>query len=385
MIRRFYILAMLVILGISCSNTTPQEQIAVVATSGGEGEEQKQAVTTSISGVIQNGAGADLYVQFLRTTGVDVIDTVQIGSDGSFRSEFPQEIMGFYRIVLSEQNLLVLIVLPGDNIEINADASNLYQTYSVEGSEESTRLVDLNKILMAKDSINVVMQQAQMQNDRHAFQSALQEYDPIMAKVNAKLQAFVKTNPGSLSSLAALQNLELDSNFDLYNEVIEGLADKAVGLDFYESLRLQVVQLKKLAIGSPAPEISLAQPGGEVLKLSDLRGQYVLVDFWASWCGPCRRENPNVKKVYEKYHDKGFEILGVSLDKTEKAWLGAIQQDGLTWRHISDLKYWQSSVVPEYQIKGIPLTYLVDKDGIIIAKNLRGKSLEDKLAEIFIN
>ncbi|MBT7688195.1 MAG: AhpC/TSA family protein, partial [Flavobacteriales bacterium] len=310
MIRRFYILAMLVILGISCSNTTPQEQIAVVATSGGEGEEQKQAVTTSISGVIQNGAGADLYVQFLRTTGVDVIDTVQIGSDGSFRSEFPQEIMGFYRIVLSEQNLLVLIVLPGDNIEINADASNLYQTYSVEGSEESTRLVDLNKILMAKDSINVVMQQAQMQNDRNAFQSALQEYDPIMAKVNAKLQAFVKTNPGSLSSLAALQNLELDSNFDLYNEVIEGLADKAVGLDFYESLRLQVVQLKKLAIGSPAPEISLAQPGGEVLKLSDLRGQYVLVDFWASWCGPCRRENPNVKKVYEKYHDKGFEILG---------------------------------------------------------------------------
>lgn len=387
MIRRFYILAMLVFLGVSCSNTAPQETIGetISNTEGSAKEAQKQASTTTISGTIQNGAGANMYLQYLRTTGVDVIDTIQIGSDGSYRTEFPQQTMGFYRLALSEQNMLVVIVLPGDNIEINADASNLYQTYSVEGSPESNRLMDLNNILKVRDSVNVVMQQAQMQNDRNAFQKALEQYDPIMASVNEKLKAFVKENPSSLSSLAALQNLELENNFELYNEVIDGLSGKAEGLDFYESLRMQVVQLRKLAIGSPAPEISLPQPNGEVLSLSDLKGQYVLVDFWASWCGPCRRENPNVKRVYEKYHDKGFEILGVSLDKNQKAWLGAIQQDGLTWRHISDLQYWQSSVVPEYQIKGIPLTYLVDKEGNIIAKNLRGKSLEDKLAEIFLN
>jgi len=108
-----------------------------------------------------------------------------------------------------------------------------------------------------------------------------------------------------------------------------------------------------------------------------------LIDFWASWCGPCRRENPNVKRVYEKYHDKGFEILGVSLDKAANAWTAAIAQDGLTWKHVSDLQYWNSSVVPEYQITGIPLTVLVDKEGNIIAKNLRGPALEEKLAEIF--
>lgn len=389
MIRKIYMFALLVLLGVACSNTSPQEEVAQQTASDENNElveqPEKKAATTKISGTISNGAGGQLYLQFLRTTGVDPIDTMSIGQDGSFSSEFSQSTIGFYRLAISDQNLLVLIVHPGDEIEINADAGNLYQTYSVKGSEESVRLMNLNKILMRRDSINVVMQQAQMQNDRVAFQKALEQYDPVMAEVNQKLRAFVKVNPASLSSLAALQNLNIEDDFDLYKEVVDGLAGKASGLDFYESLRIQVVQLRKLAVGSPAPDIALPQPNGEMLKLSDLKGQYVLIDFWASWCGPCRRENPNVKRVYEKYHDKGFEILGVSLDKNEKAWLGAIQQDGLTWRHISDLKYWQSAVVPEYQVKGIPLTYLVDKDGVIIAKNLRGKSLEDKLAEIFVN
>ena len=136
-------------------------------------------------------------------------------------------------------------------------------------------------------------------------------------------------------------------------------------------------------MGAVAPEITLSQPNGEVMSLSDLRGQYVLIDFWASWCGPCRRENPNVKKVYEKYHEKGFEIYGVSLDKDMQPWLSAIGQDGLEWRHVSDLKYWDSQVVKDYQITGIPLTILVDKEGVIIAKNLRGEALGLKLAQIF--
>ena len=175
----------------------------------------------------------------------------------------------------------------------------------------------------------------------------------------------------------------MDNDFQYYKTVVEALKGKADGNEFYETVKTQVQSQGKLAIGAPAPEISLPQPSGEVLKLSDLRGQYVLIDFWASWCGPCRKENPNVRKVYAKYHDKGFEILGVSLDKNSSAWLNAIQQDDLQWKHISDLKYWQSSVVPEYQIKGIPLTFLVDPEGNIAAKNLRGPSLEAKLAEIF--
>lgn len=135
--------------------------------------------------------------------------------------------------------------------------------------------------------------------------------------------------------------------------------------------------------GAPAPEISLNTPEGNVLKLSDLKGKYVLVDFWASWCKPCRRENPNVVKAYNKYKDKGFEILGVSLDRDRARWLQAIQADGLTWKHVSDLKYFQCEAAVDYGVSAIPFTVLVDKEGKIIAQNLRGPSLERKLEELF--
>lgn len=136
-------------------------------------------------------------------------------------------------------------------------------------------------------------------------------------------------------------------------------------------------------IGEMAPEIALNTPEGNVLKLSDLKGKYVLVDFWASWCKPCRRENPNVVRAYNKYKDKGFEILGVSLDRNRDRWLQAIQADGLTWKHVSDLKYFQCEAAVDYGVSAIPFTVLVDKEGKVVAQNLRGPSLERKLEELF--
>lgn len=135
-------------------------------------------------------------------------------------------------------------------------------------------------------------------------------------------------------------------------------------------------------VGDVAPEISLPDPNGNIISLSSLRGKYVLIDFWASWCGPCRRENPNVVRVYKEYKDKGLEIYGVSLDMNKGLWLQAIEADQLTWKHVSDLAYWNSVVVPTYEINGIPATFLLDKDGKIIAKNLRGEALESKLKEV---
>lgn len=150
-----------------------------------------------------------------------------------------------------------------------------------------------------------------------------------------------------------------------------------------DRFKTQLRQAKSFVPGGDAPEITMKTPEGEQLKLSDMKGKVVLVDFWASWCGPCRKENPNVVRVYNKYKNRGFEILGVSLDKTKDKWLAAIEMDGLTWPHVSDLKGWKNEAAQTYGVRSIPHTVLVDAEGKIIARNLRGGALERKLAEIF--
>lgn len=141
----------------------------------------------------------------------------------------------------------------------------------------------------------------------------------------------------------------------------------------------------RLMEGASAPLFSQVSPEGVPINLSDFKGKYVLLDFWASWCGPCRKENPNVVKLYEKYNNKGFEILGISLDQNRERWLQAIQADKLTWKHTSDLKGWSNEVGKLYEISAIPKTFLIDPKGVIIARDLRGAALEQKLAEIFTN
>lgn len=135
-------------------------------------------------------------------------------------------------------------------------------------------------------------------------------------------------------------------------------------------------------VGQIAPEIDLPTPEGKNVKLSSFRGKYVLVDFWASWCGPCRKENPNVVKLYNKYKGEKFEILGVSLDKKKEDWIKAIQKDQLTWVHVSDLKFWYSQAAEDYEVESIPATFLIDPNGVIIAKNLRGASLEKQIGKL---
>ncbi len=387
--------AMLLMAG-ACSNTTKEdgdsgtEALALIdgVSETGEVAQTKEPIkrepaTVTISGKIEGGENADVYLQIVESKGVKGLDTIKAGPNGEYKFEYTSDLPEFYRVGTNEQNSFYLVLEPGESAEVNAKNQNLFKTYEIiEAPEECHRMKEMNGITGMMDSINMIMQASQMNKDQRMFQNALVEFDNISIKMNREIKAYINRKPASLSSLAALQNLNFDQEFDYYLKVITALDGIANGNDIYDNMAAQILSMRKVAVGSEAPEITMSQPNGEVISLSDFRGQYVLIDFWASWCGPCRRENPNVKKVYDKYHEKGFEILGVSLDKAMQPWLNAIGQDGLEWRHVSDLKFWSSPVVAEYQVTGIPHTVLVDPKGIIVAKNLRGEALDLKLAQL---
>jgi peroxiredoxin len=253
----------------------------------------------------------------------------------------------------------------------------------------------LSEIKQKQDSIQGIFQFFVNQNkDPRKADSLSQALEPgfnklseqsaiLMKDADRYAASFIDKNPTSFANLAALQLFSnKEASFSYFERVSESIKKKYPNQENLKLFYEYVEKMKRLNIGSLAPEIKLNTPDGKEIALSSFKGKVVLVDFWASWCGPCRKENPNVRKIYADFHSKGFEVFSVSLDKDKASWVKAIADDKLTWTHVSDLGYWQSSVVPLYEIKGIPMTVLLDREGKIVAKNLRGEQLAAKVAEL---
>lgn len=213
---------------------------------------------------------------------------------------------------------------------------------------------------------------------------SLDKLDNDVMKAKRKIvAAFVKENPSSMrGAMAILENFsyyaEASDVEPLYNDLSEKIKNSLKGRE----IKKMIESYARVAIGNHAPEITQPTPQGNSLSLSSLKGKYVLIDFWASWCGPCRRENPHVVEAYNQYKDKGFTILGVSYDTKKDAWEKAIHSDHLYWNQVSDLKGWKNETSDEYGIKAIPSNVLVDKNGIIVAKNIFGEDLTGTLHKL---
>ena len=202
------------------------------------------------------------------------------------------------------------------------------------------------------------------------------------ASVNKK---FIQDHSGSYLSLNVLESYAYGADYVDIAPLFNGLSATIQGTDAGKKFAERLPKLKAVALGATAPEFAEADTSGKVISLSSFRGKFVLIDFWASWCGPCRHENPNVVKAFSHYKGQNFTIIGVSLDRpgAKDKWLAAIHKDGLTWTQVSDLKFWDSKTAGLYAVRGIPQNFLIDPNGKIIAKNLRGEDLDNKLEELF--
>lgn len=300
--------------------------------------------------------------------------------------------LAFYNLYLNDQKKGTQFLLENKNLTFTGQKDSLYKAKVTGGPIYTTYLSFYNvdwKPVTAKAGeiykrMDVAEKDGSMEQNPSIRKGFDAEFKALGLMNDSIINVYVKRNTSSVAS--AMVILDRFINYPYYDNAraLMPLLSKEVqqssfGKQIYTALALD----EKTATGKQAPVFTMADVDGKKVNLTDFKGKYVLVDFWASWCGPCRKENPNVVAAYKKYHDSGFEILGVSLDSSKEAWLKAIQTDGLIWHHVSDLKGWKNDAAALYGVKSVPASFLIGPDGKVIGKDLRGEELHQKLESIF--
>jgi peroxiredoxin len=364
-----------------------------------------------INGKLINSVKGDyIFLDELKSNELLTVDSVRVSDDGTFSLTRKIDFPSFYLLKTDNSNFLTLLLEPGEKIELTAYRDSLNYPVSVSGSEGTKLMADYNGRLRETIGKLSSLRSVYMKNlDKPELPLVMERLDSLaqsyLNEINLYTKNYIDENITSLVSLVALYQqvapgeyiLHPQKDLDYYVKVDSSMWLLYPDYEPVKSLHEQIGEMVSIVSGQEnfsaiplrgdiAPEIALPNPRGDTIKLSSTRGSVVLLDIWAAWCSPCRRENPNLVKIYDLYHDRGFQIYQVSIDKTREAWLKGIEDDQLgKWIHVSDLKYWSSEVVPLYKIESIPANFLLDREGKIIATNLRGEMLQKKLEETFNN
>ncbi len=343
--------------------------------------------------------GAQLYLQELVDKSWNNVDSVK-DYTGEVTFHVVRNEPDYFRIVDANGNMGIVILSPGKKVTLEGDIKDMVNTFHASDSKENEQYYEFHRHLSkirSNEELWVKKYKSFMESP--ATEDSATYYMSLLRDMQDTSDAYVKVTIDSIMPSFAVYSmvnyLRMEQEFDYIYGLADRIKNEMPSTKYSRMFVGEIVRMKAyrddkakkeaespVAVGKPAPDFTLSDVSKNEVSLSSLKGKYVLIDFWASWCGPCRAESPNMVKLYEKYKGPNFEILGVSLDGDDKLWKEAIKKDGLSWLHVSDLMQWNSPVVALYQIDGIPATVIVDPKGVVVAKNLRGKELENKLKEL---
>jgi thiol-disulfide isomerase/thioredoxin len=386
----------------SVDSTETQSEISTDEESGPMMKDPNEVPNVTLNGVLKNGGNATLVLEANTDRGPIVINKTTTDAAGNFQLKGAIQAMGLYQLRVDgnvaqnqEPKVIPMTLVPEDNLTLELDFNDFNRSVVYKGTEWAEPLNGyMNEMKKFIDwQMSIVNPQEYKQEE--LMKMVMKKKDPMDRYIIKEIRKDAD-NPAHILLMTNLMPMMGYDNYDPKNievlKILHAAYEKSYpGHPMTVNIGSQVAQLeqglkdyKDFKEKNIAPEIALPNPEGKEMTLSSLKGKYVLIDFWASWCGPCRVENPNVVRLYNKYKGDKFEIFSVSLDKDKDKWIKAIKADGLIWDyHVSDLLGWQTTMVEKYQFSGIPHTVLIDPDGKIIAEKLRGPSLERKLQELF--
>lgn len=383
----FYIFTLLLVF-YSCKNNLTQEDM--------------EKHNTLITGELKNGAGRSVLIQKIHPDRFITLDSVILDEKSTFSTGIDVEKPGFYAIRNEGENYISFVLRKNDSIHIEVDYYN-FNEFELTGTEEAAEITRLHEA--TKNFMDEVSEYARIVSD--SVKSP--DYTRIKLEIDKKYRAafnelknfsidFINRNEGSLITLLALTN-QLGRDFFVFHPVEDYDIFQRVDSILYKKYpeseavnkihsRVEMIkmnypeEIKRPEVGDKAPDFSIKNPDNKTVRFSDLENEIILLDFWASWCAPCRKENKKLVEIYKKYHSRGFEIFQVSLDNQYRDWTEAIQEDNLNWIHGSELQFWDSEVAEKYGVNSIPANYLINKEGKIIGRNLSPEKIDKKLKEL---